>query len=551
MTNWGRGKLMKLGVLKATFAACSLLSCILLILVLFDKSAVNQILGSANDFVATLLHDLVVGGIILFWGCIAIGGMYILIRLRREHRYHVIRPSKEGHKAQAIIDADGQIVHRLDFDLEILTNITGLMRGMAPTNIYQQQLEGPEELLALPPGNVPQIRLSEALGKLTRNAMQVYWGRKEDGGDCIKTLEEATHTQKSGMTKMGKSYLTMCELYCLHAKNEPSYVQFAYIDLEGETTEPYWDAPHTWLIKGEISAIAHDLDSVLPLLVALDTELTYRDQHKHEIEKFPYILIVVEEAEELLDALEELPKDQYKEAIRLLKRFARRGRKRKILLDINVQNTYTNLIFRAAQRQFQLKITAAQLPTTARAGGFEDLELLKRLYMLKKRGLFVVNHEEGEFMMQAPMIDVDPLDFSSHTIEARIESEVEQEYRNPSQDDDELRFPIVDQKAETLETMRHFAHTTSISEVMSRQNHRTVRLQSQPLERVPMGSENSEATSGETSEKFQFSSREKMAVINLYKKYGTIDAVLQTFGRGARWQASASQILKDAGLIER
>lgn len=546
---------------KDTFILCAVGGTLLLIALyfFFERAALDNTLGNVGSFIGQVIHALFIGAVMIFVTCFCCGVIWLYIKLRREMSYQIIRPDRHGNKAQAVIDRTGQIVPL--FDIDSLTDYVRAFKGqfkMIDAGPAYDAIDGPANPLLLASGgriDIPQIKLSEAVRKLTRNALQVYWGRKEDGTDCILDLPGSTHTQKSGMTGLGKSYLTLTELYCLHTMNDPEVIQFAYIDLENETTERFHSAPHTWNYvtknasgRPEVRpAVAVELDSVLTILNAVNQELAYRDSHKSD--PFPYLLVVIEEAEELIDALDELPKADQKSIMRLWKRIARRGRKRKILLDINVQNTYTDPIMRTAQRQFQLKITAAQQPTTAKSGGFQDLEKLKQLFDMKAKGLFIVNHETGEYFIMTPLIDVDMPDFEDPQI---VDSEPED--GDPRQgwiENDIQRFQTVDtdwsdqpenaQKTYTKRSMTTVVNTPAPD------------LIDQPLERVPVFGSPTAETAGTTSEpagKYQFSAVEKPIVIKLYKKLGTIDAVLETFERGSRWHASASAILRQEGLIK-
>lgn len=531
---------------KLTFVLCSVVATISVIglFFLYDAATVKDWAQGVAAFVAEVARLLLFALELVFAGCFVVAVAYAVIRLRAAAKFSVIRPGKYGN-AQALIDTKGRVT-RLAYDLTELEGIAGLMRSIpAPTSYNQTTIEAadPTATIALPPPVAfAQPRLSEALEKLHENAVEVYWGRRTDTGeDCVLSLPEATHTQKSGMTGLGKSYLTRAELTCLHLKNTPSIIQFAYIDTEGETTEAFWNAPHTWQFATRAGqkhvtrpAIATELEDIFPLFDALNHELAYRDKHRNET--FPFLLVVVEEAEELLDALTELPKKEYTAIIRLWKRLARRGRKRKILLDINVQNTYTDPIMRSAQRQFQLKITAAQQPTTAKSGGFDDLELLKRLFAEKKKGQFIVNHETGEYMIVAPYIDIPGPKYEPIVPEAFSYA------RNPLVDGDDAipdDFPEVEYTdAEHGKTTRALPQTGSLPNA---RNPHSGRLPGLPTP--------SDAFPSVIDTKYQFTPAEVPLVINLYKQFGTVEAVLQTFKRGARWHASASAILRKEGLL--
>lgn len=396
-------------------AAASVVACIVLLVVAF--SIIDH-----QDFIA-MIHAIGTGAMIVFGLLVLFAGAWGAIHLKHSWQVKEIGPNKYGYK-QAVIHK-GTLI-QLNAPMvatpqgnQITTQVKEIIQAAELMARYSRHLPEPDQQVVsgtadvLPlAGPSPQLRLSQAVTHLQRNRLQVYWGTKEDGSHCIIDIPSATHTQKSGGTGLGKSYLTTAELYQLHLLNDADVVQFAYFDLECETTEPFHGMPHVWQYAERTGgqqvtykAIATEIDHVLPVFEAIDTELRYRDKHKRE--EFPYLLVVIEEAEELREAVEELPKAEQKTILRLWKRIARRGRKRKILLDINVQNTYTDPILRAAQRQFQLKITAAQQPSTAQAGGFQSLDLLKRLFMAKKKGMFVVSHETGEYIIFAPLIDVD------------------------------------------------------------------------------------------------------------------------------------------------
>jgi hypothetical protein len=83
----------------------------------------------------------------------------------------------------------------------------------------------------------------------------------------------------------------------------------------------------------------------------------------------------------------------------------RRGRKRGILAFVVVQNSYTIEEIKQAQRQFQIKMTGAQKPSTAQAGGYQNLNLLKRLWSEKQFGQFLIECSLGEYIIQIPELD--------------------------------------------------------------------------------------------------------------------------------------------------
>jgi hypothetical protein len=525
------------------------LAFLVLVAVITNMSGFHTLLGQIDGAAQEAISEVWTGIKIIVGTALVLGVTVAIVRINHMRHVHMIGPTKHG-PLQAVM-YKGELVQLVSpattmdptGQLEYFRKLMQ-MAGQAAltTKRLDTYIDEDEDMVKLPaPSGVSivQPRLSEAIGKLTRNALQVYWGRREDGADCILTLQDSMHTQKSGRTGLGKSYLTTSELYCLHTMNDPEVIQFAYIDLEGETTEPYWEAPHVWQypVKTELRpAIARELDELEPMFTALNQELAFRDKHKDQA--FPYLLVVIEEAEELIDNLEELPKAEQKTIMRLWKRLARRGRKRHIILDINVQNTYTDPIMRTAQRQFQLKITAAQQPSTARSGGFQDLELLKRLETLKTKGLFIVNHESGEYIIFAPFIDVDAPDFEGVTVEA------DRQYGKSGQSwlaRDTDGYREVSQHAQTRENAYQFSRNSETSEVTRRN---TDTLVNAPVERLPKTSQPTSETS-----RYQFTPEERPIVVNLYKKFGKIDEVLAAFGRGARWQASASAILREEGLL--
>jgi len=395
-----------------------------------DTFALLAICASLGTVIVTI------AAITKLWPYISIGlagatgmiALYGIIRLyldiHTRHQARLLVKQAQEHEQQ--IERERLDLDRRRFDLEqhlALTRIPYdkgiILHGLNPEQLYilpMPQLralsksKAPEEIRQVQPAK-PILKLSQVVAMLEPDKLQICYGTRDTGEPIIIDLENSTHIEEAGVSGFGKSTLAKGILYQLTQRNAPDVLQLACIDLEGETTAPFHNSPHVWQYTTRRSqhsapehqkAIITDIEKVESLIEALHTEIHRRDLTKH---KKPFILAFFEEFEELKDSLADLPKEQQARIYRKFKTILRRGRKRGVLAFVVVQNSYTIEEIKQAQRQFQIKMTGAQKPSTAQAGGYQNLDLLKRLWSEKRFGQFLIECSLGEYVIQIPELD--------------------------------------------------------------------------------------------------------------------------------------------------
>jgi hypothetical protein len=250
--------------------------------------------------------------------------------------------------------------------------------------------------MPLPPKNRLEshpITLEEVLEHLSPHALEFIYGVDRETGELVKTtLPKAVHIQLIGATTMGKSHEASAILTQLVSKNNPSRLQLALIDHEGETSAPFQNLPHTKYVAG-------DPKQAVKTLRELVRELERRDITK---EKFPIILVFVEE---FLTLRRMMPEDLRDQALEDYTTLALRGAKRGIYLFSIGQTAYTEKHIRDAQMQFLSSLAFAIKPTAARSAGFTNTQLLNQLFAERKPGQFLLERPQGDSIILAPHVD--------------------------------------------------------------------------------------------------------------------------------------------------
>jgi hypothetical protein len=360
-----------------------------------------------------------VTGVMLLYGIIR-----LCLDIHTRHQARLLARQAQEHEQQ--MEREQLELDRHRFDLEqhlALTRIPYdkgiILHGLNPEQLYIPPIpqlraptrpEVPEETRQVQSAK-PMLKLSQAVALPESDKLQVCYGTRDTGEPVIIDLQNSTHIEEAGVSGFGKSTLAKGILYQLTQRNTPEVLQLAFVDLEGETTAPFHSSPHVWQYvtrRNQHSAPEHrkaiitDVEDVESLIEALYAEIHRRDLTKR---KKPFILAFFEEFEELKDALADLPKEQQARIYRKFKTVLRRGRKRGVLAFVVVQNSYTIEEIKQAQRQFQIKMTGAQKPSTAQAGGYQNLDLLKRLWSEKRFGQFLIECSLGEYIIQIPELD--------------------------------------------------------------------------------------------------------------------------------------------------
>ena len=239
----------------------------------------------------------------------------------------------------------------------------------------------------------PSVTLEEVLEELQPNILEFIYGMDRETGELVKTtLPKSIHIQLLGSSRMGKSHEATSIMTQLFLKNDPSRLQLAAIDCEGETSAPFHNLPHVKYL-----ALTHkDAGSVLRELVK---EIERRDITK---QIFPYIFVFVEE---FLNLRRTMPIELREQALDDFTTLAVRGAKRGIALMALGQGAYSEKSIRDAQNQFLSSLAFAIKPSAARAAGFQNNELLKVVYAERQPGVFLLEHSLGDAILSAPYVD--------------------------------------------------------------------------------------------------------------------------------------------------
>jgi len=225
------------------------------------------------------------------------------------------------------------------------------------------------------------------------SCFEIILGQTKSGYIIRPYGEETLHFGFIGATGSGKSSEVQAVVMQLALADPTAQrIKFGFLDLEGKTSKPFANAPHTMFIADDPEQCAAALQE---LEAVMDSRARLSDI---ELESEIVYAIVLEE---FLDLRDELDKESWNRVIRI----ARKGRKSKIYLICANQTFYSDDDTKIIKGQLRTRsLFAVEDRGTGNAFGYRDNVAIDELARAAIPGRFLFRSPTGLVLAQAPYI---------------------------------------------------------------------------------------------------------------------------------------------------
>lgn len=257
----------------------------------------------------------------------------------------------------------------------------------------------------------------EAANLIPVNSLSWCFGKDEEGNPVYSSIADSVHVQNVAGSGAGKTCLTANLLYQLVSRNDKELYTLLIADLKGTLANPF--KPFTFMSETRAEGYLKVVKFTRGLLEA-----------RMRTSDFTAGLVLVT-IEEMLAVKAMLEKEQLEQFAADLKIIATLGREYGVFLLACAQVSYADPLFKEAQAQFITRLGARLKPETARAMGFLDNDLTKRMWLERSQsGRFLLESAGDSRIIRVPSLDMRAGDLT--TLLASVNQPVKQ--RNVKQD---------------------------------------------------------------------------------------------------------------------
>jgi hypothetical protein len=249
----------------------------------------------------------------------------------------------------------------------------------------------------------------ECLNRVETNSLNFCIGKSLSTSEYTMVDLKRTHLLLIGTTQKGKSTQSASIMEMLVKKHNPTHAQLALLDLEDLTCNLFAQEPHVLTLNRNgkrIKAIARSAQEVAVYLGYLVDEMDARYQlAPKEREKLPHVLIYIEEFLDLKRRIRD--EKTRKDMADAFTQLAIRGLKANMHLMVCAQASYSEDDFREAMAQLTGTLMAfCAPPRLAQSAGFMNYDLLKKNFLAKQPGQFVLEGTGQTDLCTAPQYDL-------------------------------------------------------------------------------------------------------------------------------------------------